>query len=71
MEYFAAVLPSICIGVIFWLIMRSIFRGDRTERAVESASQDDAARWYEDLKQREGDALSFRPPSVADNEPTR
>ena len=71
MEYFAAVLPSICIGVIFWLIMRSIFRGDRTERTIESASQDDAARWYEDLKQREGDALSFRPPSVADNEPTR
>ena len=71
MEYFAAVLPSICIGIIFWLILRSIFRGDRTERAVESASQDDAARWYEELRQRDGDALSFSPPSVAENKPTR
>ncbi|WP_424348532.1 hypothetical protein [Kocuria sp. CH-021] len=70
MEYFAAVLPSICIGIIFWLILRAIFRGDRTERAVESASQVDAARWYEELKQRDGGTLTFSPRSPADNKPT-
>ena len=50
MEYFAAVLPSICIGIIFWLILRAIFRGDRTERAVESASQVDDPRSPADSK---------------------
>ena len=69
MEYFAAVLPSICIGLFFWLVLRSIFRGDRTERAVQSASQNDAARWYEDLKQRDGDDIPFGQPSAADNKP--
>ncbi|MUN64852.1 hypothetical protein GMA12_17190 [Kocuria sediminis] len=71
MEYIAAVLPSICIGLIFWLVLRSIFRGDRTERAAELASQDDAARWYEELKQRDGGALSFSPRSPTDSAPKR
>jgi preprotein translocase subunit YajC len=27
-----SVIPTILIGLIFWFIMRSIFRADRTER---------------------------------------
>ena len=42
MEYIAVLLPSVCLGIIFWLILRWIFRGDRKERAVESSSQADA-----------------------------
>lgn len=29
-----SVIPTILVGLIFWLVMRSIFRADRTERAV-------------------------------------
>ena len=71
MEYIAAVLPSICIGLIFWLILRSIFRVDRNERAAALASQYDAARWYEELKHRDGSAQSFNPRSPTDSKPKR
>jgi hypothetical protein len=29
-----AVTPTICLGLIFWFVMRSILRADRTERKV-------------------------------------
>jgi flagellar biosynthesis/type III secretory pathway M-ring protein FliF/YscJ len=29
-----SVVPTILVGLIFWLVMRSIFRADRTERKV-------------------------------------
>lgn len=29
-----SVTPTILLGLIFWLVMRSIFRADRTERKV-------------------------------------
>lgn len=29
-----SVIPTILLGMIFWLVMRSIFRADRTERKV-------------------------------------
>jgi hypothetical protein len=28
--------PTILLGLVFWLVMRSIFRADRTERKVYS-----------------------------------
>ena len=59
MEYIAVLLPSISVGIIFWLVLRGIFRGDRTERAVQSRSQEDAERWYEQLKQRDGEDVPF------------
>ena len=31
-----SITPTILIGLIFWLVMRSIFRADRTERKVYS-----------------------------------
>lgn len=33
---FFSVVPTIFLGVLFWLIIRSIVRGDRTEREVYS-----------------------------------
>jgi hypothetical protein len=29
-----SVIPTILLGVVFWLVMRSILRADRTERKV-------------------------------------
>jgi hypothetical protein len=29
-----SVFPTICLGLIFWFVMRSILRADRTERKV-------------------------------------
>ena len=29
-----SVIPTILVGLVFWLVMRSIFRADRTERSV-------------------------------------
>jgi len=29
-----SVIPTILVGLVFWLVMRSIFRADRTEREV-------------------------------------
>ncbi|HST73427.1 hypothetical protein [Kocuria sp.] len=62
MEYIAVLLPSVSIGIIFWLILRWIFRGDRTERSVQARSEADAERWYEQLKERDGEDLPFGDP---------
>jgi flagellar biosynthesis/type III secretory pathway M-ring protein FliF/YscJ len=28
--------PTICVGLLFWFIMRGIIRADRTERAAQA-----------------------------------
>lgn len=33
-SWFFALLPTILVGLIFWLVMRSIVHADRTERRV-------------------------------------
>jgi hypothetical protein len=33
-EYFAALVPSTGLGLLFWLLMRSVLRADRSERAA-------------------------------------
>lgn len=32
MDLLKALLPSICVGLLFWYVMRNILRADRTER---------------------------------------
>ncbi|MGX5357993.1 hypothetical protein [Kocuria sp. KH4] len=59
MEYVFVLLPSISIGLIFWLVLRSILRGDRAERAAQSRSQEDAQRWYDQLRERDGADVPF------------
>lgn len=34
--YFEVLAPSIGVGLVFWLAIRSIFRADRSERSTES-----------------------------------
>jgi hypothetical protein len=31
---FWSLLPTVAVGLIFWMVMRSILRADRTERKV-------------------------------------
>lgn len=59
MEYLSVFLPSLGVGLIFYLVMRWLFRGDRAERSAQANVEQDAERWYEDLKEREGDQLPF------------
>lgn len=32
MEYLAAILPSLCVGLVFYFVMKAIFNADRSER---------------------------------------
>lgn len=42
--YFEVLAPSIGVGLIFWLAIRSIFRADRKERAAEARIRDEVVR---------------------------
>lgn len=59
MEYLSVFLPSIGVGVIFYLVMRWLFRGDRAERSAQAEVQRDAERWYEEVREREGNNVPF------------
>lgn len=42
MEYLAVLLPSIAVGAIFYVAMRSIFNADRSEREAYSDAKREA-----------------------------
>lgn len=65
-EYLAVLLPSIGVGLIFWFVMRSVVRADRGERQAEKAAQEDAERWYREIKKREGSYVD-QPSGMAKN----
>lgn len=54
MDYIIAVIPPICAGILLYFVLRWITRADRTERAVQREIQDDAAQWYENIKNAKG-----------------
>lgn len=31
-----AIVPTICVGLLFWFVMRAILRSDRTEREAQA-----------------------------------
>lgn len=39
--YFEVLAPSLGVGLVFWLAIRSIFRADRKERAMEAEVRDE------------------------------
>lgn len=48
MDYFEVLAPSIGLFFIFWLVMRSLFRGDSGERdARREAEEREAKLWAE------------------------
>lgn len=59
MEYVSVFVPSLGVGLIFYLVMRWLFRGDRAERSAQANVERDAERWYEEVREREGDNVPF------------
>ncbi|RKQ33662.1 hypothetical protein C1C97_010590 [Kocuria tytonis] len=59
MEYVAVFAPSLGVGVIFYLVIRWLLRGDRTERTAQNHAQEDAEQWYRAVREREGDRAPF------------
>ncbi|KNC19213.1 hypothetical protein AC792_07715 [Arthrobacter sp. RIT-PI-e] len=59
MEYLAVLLPSICLAVLFYFVIRTIFNADRSERramAEAERAQDEAdARLRRDAEEREAE----------------
>lgn len=48
MDYFEVLAPSVGLFFIFWLVMRSLFRGDSGERdARRDAEEREAKLWAE------------------------
>ena len=45
-----ALIPPIAVGGIFWIVMRSIFRADRTERKVYSQIEAEEMAKFEAAK---------------------
>ena len=60
MEYLAVLIPSIGIGVIFYFVMRWIFRADGAERRARANAEEDAANWYENIKSRHDGSDQFK-----------
>ncbi|MBN6812646.1 hypothetical protein JRF76_10825 [Kocuria indica] len=59
MDYLAVFVPSLGVGVVFYLVMRWLLRGDRTERNAQAQARDDAEQWYRSVREREGDKVPF------------
>ena len=59
MEYLAVFLPSLGVGLVFYLVMRWLFRSDRAERVAQAEVERDAERWYEQVREREGNNSPF------------
>lgn len=49
-EYFSVLAPSIGLGVIFWLIMRSLLRGDAGQRNARAEAEEREAQEWARLK---------------------
>ncbi|MDT0189395.1 hypothetical protein [Rothia terrae] len=59
MEYLIALIPSVFAGIILYLILRWISSADRAERKAQKDAQDDAAAWYESVKNSKGTRRPF------------
>ena len=63
-----SVIPTILLGLIFWLVMRSIFRADRTERTVYAVIEaEERARFEAENDAATLTAVMTVEPSAADN----
>ena len=56
--------PTICVGLLFWFVMRAILRADRTERAAQ-------AKYEAEVEARHAAARAARQPAGAEDEPHR
>ena len=50
--YFEVLAPSVGVGLVFWLAIRSIFRADRKERAMEAQVREQVLSETSDPRRR-------------------
>lgn len=61
MEYLAVLLPSVGVGLIFWMLMRWIFRADSKERRAQAEAEAQAEDWYQQIRARDERAFESAP----------
>jgi hypothetical protein len=47
-EYLGALAPPTGLGLLFWLLMRSILRADRSERAAARRAEEEHSETHRD-----------------------
>jgi hypothetical protein len=58
-DYFSVLAPSVGLGLIFWLVMRSVFRVDTGERHAKAELEErEAEEWARSRAQRTADGAS-------------
>lgn len=63
-DYFSVLAPSVGVGLVFWLVMRSIFRADQGERSARARIEEqEALEWgrLKDEEQRHSDGANSSP----------
>ncbi|MDI3329889.1 MAG: hypothetical protein QJR09_04010 [Micrococcus sp.] len=55
-EYFSVLAPSVGLGLIFWLVMRSLFRADTGERNARAELEEREAEEWARLRAGRGAA---------------
>lgn len=53
-EYFSVLAPSVGLGLIFWLVMRSLFRTDTGERNARAELEEREAEEWARLRAERG-----------------
>lgn len=55
-DYFSVLAPSVGLALIFWLVMRSVFRVDTGEREAKAVLEEREAReWASERASRQAD----------------
>lgn len=55
-EYFSVLAPSVGLALIFWLVMRSLFRADSGERSAKAAAEEREAQEWARLRDQADDS---------------
>lgn len=55
-EYFSVLAPSVGLALIFWLVMRSLFRADSGERSAKAAAEEREAQEWARLRDQTDDS---------------
>ncbi len=63
-EYFSVLAPSVGLALIFWLVMRSLFRADSGERSARAAAEEREAREWARLREQGQDPDSDSAPKL-------
>ena len=68
-DYFSVLAPSVGLALVFWLVMRSVFRVDTGERSARAALEEQEAREWASRRDAAARDGGPRPPGDADAGP--